>query len=151
MAEQDPVTLNNPTGERFHALKCAPKRSTPRIIVEYDGPLEALALDFGLGEPGQERKVLEVNKLGEFLLPEVMAPGGLLSYRVGNPERRDQDHGSLGGAEVIAAIYVRQRPERLPAEQKSVTLQAEGARALLASAPARARRAATRARPMREE
>ncbi len=81
MAEQDAVTLSNPTGERFHAIKRAPRRSTPRIIVEYDGPLAMLALDFGVGEPGQERKVLEVNRLGEFLAPEVIPPGGLLSYR----------------------------------------------------------------------
>lgn len=81
MPDRDSVTLNNPTGERFHAIKRAPRRSTPRILVEYDGPLAMLALDFGVGEPGQERKVLEVNRLGEFWFPEVMPPHELLSYR----------------------------------------------------------------------
>lgn len=80
MPDQDLVTLSNPTAS-FHAIKRAPRRSTPRIIVEYDGPLAMLALDFGVGEPGQERKLLEVNRLGEIRFPEVIPPDGLLSYR----------------------------------------------------------------------
>jgi hypothetical protein len=56
-------------------------------MVEYDGREALVSLDIGLGEPGQERSVLSIARLGSFELPVPVQADELLSVRArGLPE-----------------------------------------------------------------
>jgi hypothetical protein len=74
------VSLTRESGDSFHAVGRAPRRSKPRVSVEHDDGAVALTLDFGVGEPGRESTALTVTKLGVFTLP-VLSKNALVSVR----------------------------------------------------------------------
>jgi hypothetical protein len=77
----NPVSLQQVSG-RFHSVARAPHASRPSIKVEHDhGPLVGMLLDFGVGKPGQERRVLEIAHPGTFRFPERIDEGELLYVR----------------------------------------------------------------------
>lgn len=90
MPDQNAVSLSRPTEGRFRPLGRAPRTSRPRVIVEYDGQAASpmlFSLEIGLGEPGQERRILPITSSGSFKLPAPVRRGGLLSVCVrGLPE-----------------------------------------------------------------
>jgi hypothetical protein len=88
--DQHAVSQSSPTEGRYQPLGRAPRRSQPRIIVAYDGHAASpmlFSLEIGLGEPGQERRILPITSSGSFKLPAPVRRGGLLSVCVrGLPE-----------------------------------------------------------------
>jgi hypothetical protein len=74
------LLLTRDSGDSFHAVGRAPKRSKPRVSVEHDDRAAALTLDFGVGERGREMIVLTVTKFGMFTLP-VLSKNELVSVR----------------------------------------------------------------------
>ena len=85
MPDQHAVRLSSPTEGRYQPLGRAPRTAQPRIIVAYDGQAASpmlFSLEIGLGEPGQERRILPITSAGSFKLPAPVHRGGLLSVRV---------------------------------------------------------------------
>ena len=85
MPDQHAVRLSSPTEGRYQPLGRAPRTSQPRIILAYDGQAASpmlFSLEIGLGEPGQERRILPITSAGRFKLPAPVRRGGLLSVRV---------------------------------------------------------------------
>lgn len=67
---------------RFLSVAAAPHASRPSIKIEHDhGSLVGVLLDFGVGQPGHQRPVLEVTRQGTFRFPELISLGELLWVR----------------------------------------------------------------------
>ena len=71
----------NDATENYHELARAPRPSRPVIVVEYEGWPVLLAIDVAIGEPGRERKLFEIGRLGEFNFAENVQAGELISIR----------------------------------------------------------------------
>jgi hypothetical protein len=67
--------------EHFIAVGRAKARSQATAIVEHEGKQALLSIDFGLGEPGHERQILQVDHTGTFPLPGVIESNELVSVR----------------------------------------------------------------------
>jgi hypothetical protein len=63
-------------------MRRATANCRPTIMVSHNVLFADLLLDFAVGEPGQERKVLEVTRPGSFQFPEVVGVGQRVSVRV---------------------------------------------------------------------
>jgi hypothetical protein len=60
------LSLTRDSGDSFHAVGRAPRRSKPRIYVEHDNRAVALTLDVGIGEPGHEESALTVMRSSRY-------------------------------------------------------------------------------------